>query len=101
MPAAGASFAGESGHEGTLLMTDKENNARQAELNVKEGQAELRRARLALEIGTRKAKAVYEEEVNKLTDEVTCAAVDLERQVAWLAKAKSDLEKPFTNSQAD
>lgn len=81
------------------FMTEKENDIRQAELNLKEAQCKLRQARAALEVGTKRAKAEFEEEVNTLTGAVREAQIEVEREEAWFSKAKDDVEKPFTNSQ--
>lgn len=82
-------------------MTEKENNVRQAEINLKEAQAELRAKRKALDVGTRKAKAIFEEEVSKLADAIIEAQAEVDRESAWLAKAMADVEKPYTNSSTD
>lgn len=80
-------------------MTQRENNIRQAELDLKESQADLRKARHALETGTRRAKVQFEEEVNRLANEIATAAIEVERNESWLEKARADKEKPFTNSE--
>lgn len=82
-------------------MTEKENNVAQAELDLKESQADLRKARRALEAGSKKAKAQFEEEINRLANEVACAAIEVERDEAWLKKAQTDLEKPYATNSND
>lgn len=80
-------------------MTDKENQVRQCELNVKMAESKLKEARALFSRCEEEAKAIYAQQVAKLTGVLDRALLDVEKEKAWLEKARADLEKPFTNSQ--
>lgn len=80
-------------------MTDKENQVRQCEINVQIAQSKLNEARALWERGEEEATAIYEKTMEKLGREMERGHLEVDKEKAWLEKAKADLEKPFTNSQ--
>lgn len=83
-------------------MTEKENKVRQCELDVQVAENKLLEARQNLDIGIKKAQAELDlanTEFIKagvtLRNELERAKIELERQKAWLAEAKAELERGF------
>lgn len=79
-------------------MTERENNVKQEQLNVRIAESKLAEAENAMLHGTEKAQSEYKAAAEKLYRETERAKIDVEKAKGWLAKAEADLEKPFTNS---
>lgn len=90
-------------------MNDHELKVKRCQLDVKDSESRLREVKLNLENGYKKsaaalerakiayeeAKAVHEQEYNKLKEEVARAENHLEREKAYLLHAEAEKERGF------
>jgi hypothetical protein len=76
-------------------MTEQEHYVRQCEIDVRESEAKVRRAKEALDNGYAKLKAQMEEDYSKLKHEMEAAQIKLEKDRQYLAAAKDKAARGF------